>query len=878
MTPVEDVRRRLERYLAAEGPEPVRGDGARDDARRLLTEAIRLHGDGEVAVDAEPLGLAASLFWCRWTEAPTDHHDPDCQTAYRLYRVLLAADPGATVPPPLAEALADPDNDEPIPALLHHESRDLIEACLQRFDDLAVDLGISLGRCAVALAGPGTAAKADYACNLGAGLFARYQHHDTGADLDEAIDLFRAAAESGFGDAPEQARYLANLGIALHTRYLLHSRDGDLAAAVRAHRLALRRSPHEDRYRSQYAAVLHTRYEAGGRPRDLERAIRHAHDTDPMGLTNLALMLCNRFERNGEIGDLRHAIALLHDALGGTAAQDHDRARRLSALGAALTMRFIATDDLADLDAAVDLHREAVRCARDGDPHRPDYLSNLGHALNDRYEERGALTDLHDAVAAHAAVGHDRPLHAGNRANALTARFDRLDDIADLDEALRVGTAALAALPGTHIHRGAQLSNLGGVRFERFQRTRDTADLAEAITSDREAVRCTPPRHLDRSRRLVNLATALDSRYERTGDPADMDEAIGLHRRAYRSAPAARRRHHGSALAIALHLRYHLHGSDGDLTEGIALLREAVDCRPDHPDLPRRRTLLASALITRHNETADPADLAEAVVLIRAAVAATPPRHVQRVGRQAMLGSTLSKTGDPALVDEAVEVLRAVADLPAASSPPGYRLRTLGDAFKERWRLTRATADLQSAIDAYRRAIDAADATDPDQALNRYNLAGVLADLADATGREDLRHEAVAEYRAATRQPTAAALIRIHAAGEWAAQALALRDPGSATEAFAVAVDLLPRLAWTGLDRRDQERALRSWNSLAADATAASLDAGRVDRAVELGDQGRSLLWEQQLHLRREAHRLAERRPRLAARLSRARQGLLAMR
>lgn len=878
MAPAGDVRQRLERYFAAAGPEPVSGDDARDDARRLLLAAIRLDGDGEVAFDAEPLALAALLFWCRWSEAPTDHHDPDCQTAYRLYTLLLAVDPDASVPPPLAAAMADPENEEPIAGLLHQESRELLDGCLHEFDALAADLAISLARCAVALTEPGTAAKAEHSCNLGAGLFARYRNHHGETDLDEAIAMFRAAVESGFGDASQQARYLANLGVAQHTRYQLHGRADDLASAVRVHRLALRRSPGAARYRAQYAAVLHTRYETGGRPRDLERALRYGHDTDVMGLTNFALMLRDRFERDGDVDDLHRSIAVLRDVLDGTASRDSDRSRRLSALGAALNMRFTVTGEPADLDAAIDLHREAVRCAADSDPHRLDYLSNLGHALHDRYEERGELTDLNDAVAAHITTGLDHPLRAGNRANALTSRFDHLDDIADLDEALRVGAAALAVLPVTHIHRGSQLSNLGSFWFERFQRTRDPADLGESIAADREAVRRTPPRHLDRSRRLANLATALDSRYERTGDPADMEEAVDLHREAYRCAPPSRRRHHGSALAITLHLRFHLYGGDSDLTECVSLLREAVDCRPDHPDRPRRRTLLASALITRHNENADPADLAEAVALIRAAVAATPPRHVQRVGRLAMLGSTLSKTGDPALVDEAIEVLRSIADLPDSSSPHGYRLRTLGDALRERSELTRSVADLEAAAEAYRRAITVTADTDPDQALNHYDRGRALAGRADVTGRDDVRREAIAEYASATRQPTAAALIRIHAAGEWAAQARAPRDPRSATEAFAVAVELLPRLAWTGLDRRDQERVLRNWNTLAADAAAAALADGSPGRALELGDRGRSLLWEQLLHLRREADDLTERHPRLAARLGRARQRLLAAR
>ncbi|SDT80667.1 tetratricopeptide repeat protein [Actinoplanes derwentensis] len=876
MTPVDDVRRRLETYFEGVDPTALDGDQARDSGRLLLTAALQALGGGEVAVDEAALTLAAMFFWYRWIEAPTGHDDPDCQTAYRLYRVLLAMAPDTTVPPELAEALSDPDNDEPIGDLLHHEARDLIDGCLHEFDDIAVELGISLGRCAVALTAPGTPEAAEHRCNLGSGLFARYLHHNDGADLDEAAGMFRAAVDSWYGDDQEQARYLANLGVVLHTRYQLNGGDQDLAEAVHLHRQALRRQPGTQSYRSQYAAVLHTRYEISGRRRDLQRAIAGSRDAGPISRVNLALMLRHRFELLSDPADLHDSITLLHEALAETSPGDPDRARRLSALGSGLTLRFTVTDDPADLDTAVGLHRDAVGCARDNDPHRLDYRSHLGHALHDRYEDSGAVADLEEALVVHAAHGSGHPVRAGNAANTRTARFDRFDRISDLDEALRSYVEAVDALPGTHIHRGALLSNLGSVWFERFQRTHDLADLAEAITADREAVRCTPSRHIDRSRRLTNLAMALDSRYARTGVPTDLDTAIDLHRDACDSAPPARRRHHASALAIALHLRFHLYGRDGDLAACIELLRDAAGCRPNHQDRPRRQTLLASALITRHSTDGDPADLAVAVTLIRAAVAATPPQHVQRAGRQTMLGSTLAKTGDPALIDEAVTVLREVAGRTDASTPPGYRLRTLGDALMDRWEATYDVTDLHAAIGAYRQAIAATTEADPDQALNRYDLAGALAALADDTDDPVHRREAVTLYRTAVAQTTTAALVRIHAAGEWAAQTLALGDPRSATEAFAAAIGLLPEVSWTGLARRDQERVLRTWNTLAADTSAAALLADRPGLAVELGDRGRSLLWEQQLRLRRDTRDLTNRHPRLAARLDHLRQRLLA--
>lgn len=796
------------------------------------------------------------------------------------YGVLLTIDPGTPMPPQMAGPVTDPANATPAPELLHQESRDLIEARLLKFDDTAVDLGIVLGRCAVALTKADTTDRAEYCCNLGAGLFARHRHHGDGRDLDESISFSDVAAGSGFGDDRERARYLANLGVALHTRFQRYGRPQDLADSVRAHRRALRHTPDEARYRSQYAAALHTRYEVGGRPHDLRRAITDGTVEEPQGRTNWALMFRHRFELLGNPADLDLSIELLDDIVRRTGSADPDQSRRLAALAATLTMRFTLTDDLTDMDTAVTLHQQAVDTARESDPHRVEYLSSLGHTLHDRYEERGDYADLEAAVAAHAAAqSPDDPLRAGNQANALAAHFGHVSDTDSLDRALQTCLEAVEALPTGHIHRGSHLSNLGSMWFERFQRTHDLDDLENAVSAHEESGGCTPPRHIDRSRRLVNLAMALDSRYERTGEPADLDRAIELHRSAYRAAPVARRHHHAAGLGIALHLRFHLRGSGHDLTEDIALQREAVACRPDHPDRPRRQTLLASSLITRFGETGDAADVTAAAGLLREAVAATPSRHVQRVGREVMFGSALAKTGDAGLVSEAVAILRAAAEERDASSPPGYRWRTLGDALVNRWELTDAIADLEAAVAAYRTAIARTAATDPDQALNRYDAATALGALADVTGRDEPRRESIVEFAAAARQAIAPVLIRIHAAGEWAAQAVALSDPEAAADAYATAVDLLPRLAWVGLERRDQERALAVWNSLASDAAAATLSTRRPHRehrAVELGDQGRSLLWEPQLGLRRDHRDLTRRHPRLSARLHRVRQELLA--
>ena len=75
------------------------------------------------------------------------------------------------------------------------------------------------------------------------------------------------------------------------------------------------------------------------------------------------------------------------------------------------------------------------------------------------------------------------------------------------------------------------------------------------------------------------------------------------------------------------------------------------------------------------------------------------------------------------------------------------------------------------------------------------------------------------------------------------------------------------QVAWHGLDRTVRQAQLREWAGLAADAAASAVLADHPDSAVELLEQGRSLLWAQALMLRSDLSRLAAAAPGLAQRL-----------
>jgi hypothetical protein len=500
-----------------------------------------------------------------------------------------------------------------------------------------------------------------------------------------------------------------------------------------------------------------------------------------------------------------------------------------------LRIRFGRMGSLPDLDASVDASREAVAATSNDQPDRGDYLATL--------------------------------------ATALQTRFERTGNQADLDEAIKIGRDAVAACPADHPARAGYLPMLGTALRLRFERTGALADLDEAIDAARYAVEATPADHPARAGYLSNLATALRLRFERTGELANLDQAIRAGRDAVAVAPVdepdlAR---YLSTLATALQTRFERTGDQADGDEAIKIGRDAVAVAPvDEPDLARYLSTLATALQTRFGRSGDQADLDEAIKIGLDAVAVAPIDHPDRAGYLSNLGTALrlrfERAGELADLDQAIEaggeaVAVAPGDHPARA---GY-LSTLAAALRLRFGRAGELADLDQAIDAARYAVDATPADRPARADYLFNLATALRTRFEARGVLDDLNTAIIAYREAVAVAAASPRVRVLAASSWGQCALQAGNSSSAVEGYAAAIELLPLVAWHGLDQATREHVLREWAGLASDAAAAAVVAGRAARAVELLEAGRSMLWTQALHLRQDLADLQERAPDLAA-------------
>ena len=250
----------------------------------------------------------------------------------------------------------------------------------------------------------------------------------------------------------------------------------------------------------------------------------------------------------------------------------------------------------------------------------------------------------------------------------------------------------------------------------------------------------------------------------------------------------------------------------------------------------------------------------------------TPPGHPDRAMYLSNLGSALrtrfERAGDGADLDAAIDAGRQAVDL----TPPGHPdraayLSNLGLALLTRFERAGDGADLDAAIDAGRQAVDPTPPGHPDLARYLSNLGSSLLTRFERAGDGADLDAAIGCWQQASQVPAGTPSVRLAAATRWGAAAADAGRTHEAAEGYAAAVGLLPTVAWHGLDRATREEHLAQWAGLAADAAACAVLDARPELAVELLEQGRSVLWTQALNLRSDLTRLADKAPGLAERL-----------
>jgi tetratricopeptide (TPR) repeat protein len=525
------------------------------------------------------------------------------------------------------------------------------------------------------------------------------------------------------------------------------------------------------------------------------------------------------------------------DRLSGLQADDTGVQAAIDAnLSLALRMRSERTGDRADIDEAIRLGRAAVSVTDDDDRDKAAMLNNLATALGTRFAGHGRPVDLDEAITvgwqAYQATSAADPAWPGRTSNLSglhRVRFDQFGAETDLDAAIDLAEQA-AMHPDSNSPDGAlRWSNLSNALDSRFGLKRRPADLDAAVEAGRRAYDLAPASHPVRPAVTVNLANLLATRFEQWGSGEDLEAGIRLLAEALAITPdgSLHRPPILTNLANAHRLRYDRHGDHADLTAAVHYGRQAITStdRTD-PALAVRHSNLAMALLTAYETQHDPQDLVAALRAGRAAVDAVGQRPTSR-----------SK-----LLSNLAVILAGNA---AAAHDPQRRQDLLAEA-----------------VNTAEQAVAALTEGHPDRAIRLVNYAGTLLDA----GGPRAGRKAVASYLQAAGTVTAPASVRATAARAAGNTAARGGRWDIARHGFRTAIELFGPLVTRAISRPSQEAMVQRFPGLGCDAAAAALHDGDPRGALELLEQGRTVLWSQALQ-GHAARRLIGVRPGLAQRL-----------
>ncbi|RFC78184.1 CHAT domain-containing protein [Streptomyces sp. AcE210] len=413
------------------------------------------------------------------------------------------------------------------------------------------------------------------------------------------------------------------------------------------------------------------------------------------------------------------------------------------------------------------------------------------------------------------------------RARARFNRYLREGDESDLDACLHELRCATAA--GDEVWAGEALQDLRldleDALWRRYEKERRLTSLNEVVELRRNRWSRDPSPKV-----ICALGEALGRRYEMTGNDADRIEARDLLLDLGRRSDIEPTDKAVALLTLGTH----------HIWESAKGLQEALDdairtCREGRLFASGRLRQLANhhlsmSLLERFKSTRDEGDLQEAVALAEQTACETDQ-------------------GDPLW--------------------PLYQWN-LADVLFERWDLRRSDAAAAS-----EQLNSAALRWAP---VSAAEIAALTASLspggrpAPAQNSEpEVPERAMQAWKAAVSAANSPAATRLFAASSWGYAGVRAGNWPQASEGLGQAVELLPQAAWRGMAYHDQRRPLELLNSLAVDAAAATIAAGKPERAVELLEQGRAVMWSQTLDVRALPHStLRESDPHLLQRLTAA--------
>ncbi|KAI6137061.1 hypothetical protein F5141DRAFT_1209365 [Pisolithus sp. B1] len=333
---------------------------------------------------------------------------------------------------------------------------------------------------------------------------------DTAAirDLEESIELHRAALDLRSPGHPGQSSTLHKLTLCLSSKYGELEMVGDSKEAITIGREALELC-------------------TPGHPGRCE------------SLHNLACSLRKRYDKLWVVDDLEEAIALGRTALELCPLGHPDRGICLQNLACDLKKRSMQKTATGDLEESIELLRLALEPRPAGHPDRSSSIYELALSIlcgRVALELCPSGHPDHGVVLYNLACDFWRKLQFLHQATSVD-QFQKQAVVADLDNAICLATYALEfRLPAdddsvAHGSGGWPRRQIQ-MNPARFQAQHAIIDLKKAITFYRHVLQLCPGGHPNRASSLHDLAHGLADRFREQPSAINLDEAIALQQEA----------------------------------------------------------------------------------------------------------------------------------------------------------------------------------------------------------------------------------------------------------------------------------------------------------------------------------------------------------
>lgn len=459
---------------------------------------------------------------------------------------------------------------------------------------------------------------------------------------------------------------------------------------------------------------------------------------------------------------------------------------------------------------------------------------------------------------------------------------------ADLDRAVDIARRAVAS----DVPDAADLEALGTTLILQHERDADPALLAESVQALGRAFDLMPPDHPGKVRVLAEGCQSMRLLAMATGDSAPLDQAIGL------METALERISDGHPFRVrllvqsmtCLLIRRDLVGGETDLDRGLERMRLAVSLTHLGPGY-LAEAMLQTGIVCRMTSEArrDLLLLSEAIDWFGKAVEIAegaggdlPAGSAARHQRARALLARFRVQGNGSDLDEAVaEAARVVTHAGTGEIDRPAALLGLAEGLSERFGARGAAKDLDEAIAKARDALGCSSGTQYGGSASwtlalllmrrhdsEYGYAAIRPGSSDVVEALELAYKADPVMRGdlGGRLDALALSGSLHARlGAWAEAA---RDREEALALVPLAVSLR-------VDRADRGQRLIRFQGLAAAAAHTYLEAGLPDRALEVLERGRGVVFAQELALSEAAARLRRPRPDLAAKAAEVRAALV---